>query len=102
MRNDNYLSPELSLASSIINDSEVEEKNGIINFLFNEYCLQVNQYKTAEILDKMGLENKYVFIDMTKIYFFNHYDGYYVKRFLNFDAYTSFHAEQIKKQELLV
>jgi hypothetical protein len=49
------------------------------------------------LFNKMGLEDKYIFIDMTKVYFFDYNDGYYVKKFLNFDAYTSLHAEMIKK-----
>lgn len=102
MKNSNYLSSAFSLASSIAHNTETEDKNGIVNFLFNEYFLQVNQDKMCELFDRMGLENKYVFIDMTKIYFFNHCDGYYVKKFLNFDAYTSFHAELIEKQEPLI
>ena len=57
----------------------------------------INQNKMKNLFNKMGLEDKYIFIDMTKVYFFDYNDGYYVKKFLNFDAYTSLHAEMIKK-----
>ena len=98
MENNNYLSSTFSFISSITQNGDYENKDDIINFLFNQYFLQVNQNKMKNLFNKMGLEDKYIFIDMTKVYFFDYNDGYYVKKFLNFDAYTSLHAEMIKKQ----